>query len=204
MGLWNPESWFESKRGNSMARGRLRSWTDEELARAVATSTSLTDVIRVLGLRPAGGNHRSVRAHVARLGPSTEHFTHERRTRGIRAWRALTRHSAETALRNGSGVDSAVVRRLARRLLAPYACAICGNPGVHNGLPLTLHLDHVNGVHDDNRLENLRWLCPNCHSQTPTYCGRSSRRRPNRVSERRRPWPPTGSRIVLGAPPHPR
>jgi 5-methylcytosine-specific restriction endonuclease McrA len=187
-----------------MPRGRARSWTDEELARAVAASTSLTDVIRALGLRPAGGNHRSVRAHVARLALSTEHFTHERRTRGIRAWRALTRHSPDTVFRSGAGIASAVVRRQAREHLRPYRCALCGNPGVHHGQPLTLQLDHANGVHDDNRLENLRWLCPNCHSQTPTYCGRSSRRRPNRVSERRRPWPPIGSRTVLGAPPRPR
>lgn len=57
----------------------------------------------------------------------------------------------------------------------PLRCAICDNPGEHRGQPLGLQLDHVNGVPDDNRLENLRWLCPNCHSQTDTFSGRGGR-----------------------------
>jgi hypothetical protein len=49
---------------------------------------------------------------------------------------------------------------------------VCDNSGIHCGLPLVLQLDHINGVHNDNRIENLRWLCPNCHTQTHTFAGR--------------------------------
>lgn len=71
-------------------------------------------------------------------------------------------------------VDSDSTRAVIRRRviqdgLINYTCSICQNSGAHNGQPLTLQLDHINGVNNDNRLENLRFLCPNCHSQTPTY-----------------------------------
>tara|TARA_R110000765_G_scaffold7963_6_gene26122 strand:+ start:152 stop:808 length:657 start_codon:yes stop_codon:yes gene_type:complete len=50
----------------------------------------------------------------------------------------------------------------------PYCCVICSNKGQHNSIPLTLELDHINGIRNDNRLFNLRLLCPNCHSQQKT------------------------------------
>ncbi|MGC9992491.1 MAG: HNH endonuclease [Candidatus Cybelea sp.] len=66
--------------------------------------------------------------------------------------------------------------RLVRAGLLGSTCHSCGLKDWH-GRPLSLHLDHINGVRNDNRLENLRMLCPNCHSQTPTYGGRNTRLR---------------------------
>ena len=55
--------------------------------------------------------------------------------------------------------------------LIPYKCAHCNISDSWNNKPITLQLDHINGINNDNRLENLRFLCPNCHSQTETFCG---------------------------------
>ena len=65
-----------------------------------------------------------------------------------------------------------VRRRIIKDNLMPYLCTECGLKEWRGG-PLSLHLDHINGIADDHRIENLRWLCPNCHSQSPTYAGRN-------------------------------
>jgi hypothetical protein len=59
----------------------------------------------------------------------------------------------------------------------------CGNDGKWNGEKLSLHLEHKNGVNDDNRLINLTFLCPNCHSQTKTYSGKNKKRKEKKKCE---------------------
>ena len=67
--------------------------------------------------------------------------------------------------------------RLIKEKLLEYKCAFCGNTGEWQGKPLALELDHINGNHFDHRLENLRFLCPNCHAQTDTYGGKNQKKR---------------------------
>ena len=70
-----------------------------------------------------------------------------------------------------------IKQRLLKTGELKYECAICGNKGEHLGLPLPLELDHISGDNTDNRLENLRLLCPNCHAQTPTSGSKNAKRR---------------------------
>jgi hypothetical protein len=63
--------------------------------------------------------------------------------------------------------------RIIKNDLIEYKCFVCGNKGEWNGKKLSLQLEHKNGINNDNRLENISFLCPNCHSQTPTYAGKS-------------------------------
>lgn len=163
--------------------GPRRTWSDAQLEAAVASCTNFTEILRSLGLRPAGGNDAAVRRHAARLELDIAHFNVERRVRGLRPYQTRPTPD-EVVFCEGSHVRSAALRRRSLLRLHPRACALCANPGLHNGLPLTLQLDHVNGVHDDNRIENLRWLCPNCHSQTATFAGR----KPHQVREARLRW----------------
>jgi 5-methylcytosine-specific restriction endonuclease McrA len=72
---------------------------------------------------------------------------------------------------NSAYNHSTIKRNIIKYNLIPYECATCKNQGKHNGLDLTLQLDHINGVKVDQTLSNLRFLCPNCHSQTQTYAG---------------------------------
>ena len=65
--------------------------------------------------------------------------------------------------------------RIINQKLIEYKCFECNNVGIHNGKLLSLQLDHINGKAEDNRLENLRFLCPNCHTQTDTYAGKATK-----------------------------
>lgn len=72
---------------------------------------------------------------------------------------------------NSKYTHNTIKNNISKYNLIPYECATCKNQGKHNGLSLTLQLDHINGNKKDQRLKNLRFLCPNCHSQTDTYAG---------------------------------
>lgn len=81
----------------------------------------------------------------------------------------------EVFIKNSKYNRGSLKKRIIKEHLLEYKCALCGNTGNWNGKELVLQLDHINGINNDNRLENLRFLCPNCHSQTETYSGKSKK-----------------------------
>ena len=149
-------------------------YTEEMLRHAVAHSESYAGVLRYLGLVEAGGNHAHISRTIKRLGIDTSHFTGQAWRRGRPSER---RKSPDEMLVLGvEGSARVNGERLRRALIAtgrPYVCAICGNQRSWLFKKLTLHVDHINGLYWDNRSENLRFLCPNCHAVTPTHAGKN-------------------------------
>jgi hypothetical protein len=128
-----------------------------------------------LGCGVSGTNYRRVHNMVRDLQLDTSHWLGGAYLQGKHhSWTASIPLS-EILVERSTYMDR---MRLKRRLVAaglmPYACAVCGI-SEWLGRTLILQLDHVNGIGDDKGLENLRLLCPNCHSQTSTYCGRNAR-----------------------------
>ena len=150
-----------------------RRFTDEELSEAVARCNTLSAVMRTLGYEPSGGMHRFIKAHVERLGLDTTHFVGQGWARGLAGRGGFNKRPLEELLVKGSSIGgSRLLRRLMKEGLKEPSCEECQRAR-WRGQPIPLHLDHINGDPTDNRLENVRALCPNCHALTPTYCGRN-------------------------------
>jgi hypothetical protein len=157
---------------------RRRGWTDAELMEAVRDSRSVADVLRRLGYQPSGGMHRMIVGKIANLGLSTSHFHGRSWARGRTFENRQVVPLERILVQNSTYTSSAVLRRrLIAAGLKEQRCEICGLDE-WQGEPLPLALDHVNGVHTDNRLENLRILCPNCHALTDTWCARNRKPKP--------------------------
>jgi Zn finger protein HypA/HybF involved in hydrogenase expression len=152
---------------------RARKWTNEQLVEAVKISSDLTEVIRKLGLRVAGGNHKSIRYWINEYKLDTSHWNTDTQLAGLRKQhKRLPENDIEIFTLNSSFSQSSIRRRA--KIALEYKCQWCSVGTEYNKKPLTLQLDHINGDRTDNRKENLRWLCPNCHSQTETYVGRKA------------------------------
>ncbi|MFJ8587667.1 HNH endonuclease [Streptomyces sp. NPDC093595] len=148
----------------------------EQLVLAVARSRSIADVLRLLGRPGSGAARARVKRSIEAYGLSTAHFVGQ----GHRAGRpSPTRKAAEDILRRsapGSPRTRTVqLRRALDDLRVPHLCAACGIGDVWHGRRLVLEIDHINGDRLDNRRENLRYLCPSCHSQTGSH-SKGSRR----------------------------
>lgn len=156
------------KKGTS----KIYSISDMEFIDLVKKSNSYSDVLRALGLTTKGGSSQDIlKRRIKELNCNISHF-------GDISIKSPTQvYSVEDILVENSSYANiaSLKRRIISSKLLKYECSKCGISS-WNGQPLSLHLDHINGINNDHRIENLRFLCPNCHSQTDTYAGKNKKK----------------------------
>lgn len=152
----------------------LDRYTDEEFIRIIQNSYSYKECMENLGYNSySGASTALLKQKIERLGISTEHFKSSKP-------RILTE---DLVFCENSTVVQKVLRKwYYEKNYSPYVCSICGQEPFWNGKPMILILDHINGNHTDNRLQNLRWVCSNCNIQLDTTNGRNKKQREHELN----------------------
>ncbi|MET8374947.1 HNH endonuclease signature motif containing protein [Streptomyces microflavus] len=149
---------------------------EDALRHAVPRSTSYADVMRALGLEVNDTNHRRVRRKTVQLKLDTGHFIRRSwTTQQVPEPRAIAPTTLVVKPPGSSRTNRTRLHRALQEVGVAYRCMSCGNPGEWLGQSFTLQIDHINGDWLDNRAENLRYLCPNCHALTETWCRKGRR-----------------------------
>ena len=144
-------------------------YTDEQFIEAVKTSLSIAEVCRKLGIKAVGGNYTTVKNKIKDLNLDNSHFTGKAWNQGKRYKIIVPARPLNEILAKDTPYQSYKLgQRLIKEGLKEYKCECCQNTE-WLGQPIKLELHHINGDHNDNRLENLQMLCPNCHSFTDNY-----------------------------------
>ncbi len=155
----------------------------KDLEDAVAACLSVRATAEKLGLL-GGGNLTKLKKLIDKHSIDCSHFTGQLWSKGKTALDDPRIGKGKEIFVENSSASSLYVRSiLKKKKLLEYCCVLCGNTGSWQNKELTLQLDHINGNSKDHRLENLRWLCPNCHTQTETFCGKNINNGKKKVSD---------------------
>ena len=156
-----------------------KKYTDEQFIDAVKKSVSKRELLGMLGLAQAGGNYTTINGLLEKFNIDTTHWLgHGHLKNKTHNW-AKKIPLSEILVEHSSYVSSNKLRlRLLKEKYFDRVCYGCKNVE-WLGKPIPIELEHINGIHNDNRIENLTLLCPNCHAQTPTYRGRNKSRSRN-------------------------
>jgi len=150
-----------------MFQSKLTSINKEDLEIIVKNCNCYKDILIFMGYsKNSGGSFRILKEKIKSYDISIQHFVIKNRK--------LIKDIRELLTENSKIGNDALKKHLIKQSLLQYKCIKCNNTGIWENEILSLHLDHINGINNDNRLNNLRFLCPNCHSQTSTYCRKNT------------------------------
>jgi hypothetical protein len=148
-------------------------YSEEQLREAISSTVSIRQALIHLGVASRGGNYKVIHKAIIQYNIDTSHFLGAAHARG-KTFKPRT--DTEEYLQNIKPINS---YRLKRRLIKEnYLKPVCSNCNNTTWLdaPIPLELDHIDGNNENNALENLRLLCPNCHALTSTYRGKNQKR----------------------------
>jgi hypothetical protein len=152
---------------------KKRSWSISQLKKAVKDSFSYRRVLNKLGLREAGGNYSQIKRYISEYKLNISHFKGKAWNTGMRGIGKPLIPLEKIIVKNSNFQSFKLKKRLFDQGLKPRFCEECGWKKISADGRLPLELDHINGDSHDNRLQNLRILCPNCHSLKTTHRGRN-------------------------------
>lgn len=159
-----------------MKRSKIWYIPEDKLRAIVAGASSYSEILQGIGVSSGSSSRGILKQRIAMLKIDTSHILHAKRRRQ-RTPPTSRIPLNEILVEHSTYKRSHLKRRLLENNLIEYQCAICGQGPEWEGKELVLDLDHINGVKTDHRLENLRFLCPNCHSQTETFAGKNARKK---------------------------
>ena len=139
--------------------------TDEQFIKLCNNSVSMLQASKEVNMK-----FSSFKRKAEKLGCYKTNQNWSKGKNALSDYRIKSKYIDELFCENSSARREYIKRLIINNSLIEYKCNDCGLTNRWNGKVISLHLDHINGVRNDNRLENLRFLCPNCHSQTDTYC----------------------------------
>lgn len=163
--------------------------TKEQLQSFYDTSSSKKEILEACGMTANSGNNDTLTRYTIKNNIDKTKFIENQLRNNNVVEIFKRRRDYKSEFKENSDVSRNNLKKyIIKNDILPYICQECGNPGIHNNKPLVLQLEHINGVRNDNRVDNLCFLCPNCHTQTSTYAGKrlkkekkSNRKSPEQV-----------------------